>query len=233
MPYKIILTLLISIAVHAVLVVALDNDATTKRNTSSGSIQAPVSLTFSRVTQSLTPTKEKPVIEKVVEKTEPKTVVVKKTPPKAKPVLKKKKPVKKTPEPKKAPPKAIAQTPAPAKQTQVAEEQTSKRTVTKKSEAPGFSDEPVMVSEPTIQHLVEPRYPKLAKRRNQQGVVLLDVIVDEHGMPMTVDVLESSGYPILDRAAIGAVKRWSFKPKQRNHRFVKSRVHIPVTFKIS
>lgn len=62
---------------------------------------------------------------------------------------------------------------------------------------------------------------------------MLDVIVDEQGNPVTVDVLKSSGYPVLDEAAVDAVKRWSFQPEQRNQQFVRSRVHIPVVFEIS
>ncbi|MGB0360298.1 MAG: energy transducer TonB [Endozoicomonas sp.] len=107
------------------------------------------------------------------------------------------------------------------------------RTAIKNSVSPGLNDEPVMVSEPAIQNWVEPHYPKLALRRNQQGVVMLDVVVDEHGSPLMIDILESSGYPVLDKAAIDAVEKWSFRPEQRNRQFVKSRVYIPISFEIS
>ncbi|WP_067515421.1 energy transducer TonB [Endozoicomonas ascidiicola] len=229
MPKKLLVTLLVSIAAHVAAVIALDNEASEPRIIQMGSIQAPVSLSFSTVTQ---PKVEESAVKDEVQP-EPEIEVAQKPQPKAKPLLKKrvkkKEPLKKKPEPK----PEVAEKPKPVEKEQKPVEPAMERTVTKESIAPGLSDEPVMVSEPAIQNWVEPRYPKLAQRRNQQGVVMLDVVVDERGAPLTIDILESSGYPVLDKAAIDAVKRWSFKPEQRNSQFVKSRVHIPVAFEIS
>ena len=232
MPKKALFTLLISIATHVAVVVALDHQESEPRTIHMGSIQAPVSLSFSTVSQPKPPVEE-PVV-KEEPKPEPEPKVVQKPIEKAKPVLKKKEP---KPEPVKKKPKKAVEKPKPIekKQPEVTEpaEPVMEKTVTEKSQSPGLSNEPVMVTEPEIRDWVEPRYPKLAQRRNQQGVVMLDVIVDERGFPLTIDILESSGYPVLDKAAIDAVKRWSFKPEQRNSQFVKSRVHIPVAFEIS
>ena len=232
MPKKALFTLLISIATHVAVVVALDHQESEPRTIHMGSIQAPVSLSFSTVSQPKPPVEEPVVNEEP--KPEPEPKVVQKPIEKAKPVLKKKEP---KPEPVKKKPKKAVEKPKPIekKQPEVTEpaEPVMEKTVTEKSQSPGLSNEPVMVTEPEIRDWVEPRYPKLAQRRNQQGVVMLDVIVDERGFPLTIDILESSGYPVLDKAAIDAVKRWSFKPEQRNSQFVKSRVHIPVAFEIS
>ena len=231
MPKKLIITLLVSIAAHVAAVIALANQEPESRTINMGSIQAPVSLSFSTVTQ--------PKVEETVVKEEPapepEVEVAQKPEPEAKPILKKKEKKKepeKKPEPKKPEPEVVEK-PKPVEKKQEAVEPMKERSVTKESLAPGVSDEPVMVTDPSILRSVEPRYPKLAQRRNQQGIVMLDVIVDERGSPMTINILESSGYPILDKAAIDAVKRWSFKPEQRNSQFVKSRVHIPVAFEIS
>ena len=62
---------------------------------------------------------------------------------------------------------------------------------------------------------------------------MLDIFVDEQGNPFEISVLSSSGYPALDNAAIAAVKRWEFAPEKRNNQLVKSRVHIPVVFKLN
>lgn len=232
MPKKALFTLLISIATHVAVVVALDHQESEPRTIHMGSIQAPVSLSFSTVSQPK-PTVKEPVV-KEEPKPEPEPKVVQKPIEKARPVLKKKEP---KPEPVKKKSKKVVEKPKSIekKQPEVTEpaEPVMEKTVTEKSQSPGLSNEPVMVTEPEIRDWVEPRYPKLAQRRNQQGVVMLDVIVDERGNPLTIDILESSGYPVLDKAAIDAVKRWSFKPEQRNSRFVKSRVHIPVAFEIS
>lgn len=223
MSKKVLCTLLISIAAHVAIVVALDHQEARPRTIHMGSIQAPVALSFATVSQ---PQAEEPVVAAVPEP--PKPEVVEKPPEKARPVLKKE-PKPKKPEPFREKPKPVEKKPKPVEPERPAME----RSVTKLSQTPGLSNEPVMVSEPAIRNWVEPRYPRLAQRRNQQGSVMLDVIVDEQGNPITVDVLESSGYPILDKAAIDAVKRWAFEPEQRNQQFVRSRVHIPVVFEIS
>lgn len=223
MSKKALCTLLISITAHVAVVVALDHQETSPRTIHMGSIQAPVALSFATVSQ---PQVEEPVVAEVPEPAKPQ--VVAKPPEKAKPVLKKE-PKPKKPEPVKEKPKTVAKKPRPVEPEQAV----AQRSVTERSQSPGLSNEPVMVTEPAIRNWVEPRYPRLAQRRNQQGSVMLDVIVDERGNPITVDVLESSGYPVLDKAAIDAVKRWSFEPEQRNQQFVRSRVHIPVVFEIS
>ncbi|USE35805.1 energy transducer TonB [Endozoicomonas sp. SCSIO W0465] len=230
MPKRALFTLLISIATHVAVVVALDHQESEPRTIHMGSIQAPVSLSFSTVSQPRPPVEE-PVVK---EQPKPEPKVVQKPIEKARPVLEKKEP--KT-EPVKKKPKKVVEQPKPVekKKPEVSQptEPVMEQTVTEESQSPGLSNEPVMVTEPEIRDWVQPRYPKLAQRRNQQGVVMLDVIVDERGHPITIDILESSGFPVLDKAAIDAVKRWSFKPEQRNSRFVKSRVHIPVAFEIS
>lgn len=227
MPKKAFFTLLISVAAHVAVVVALDHQESEPRTIHMGSIQAPVSLSFATVSQR-EPSVKEPVVQ---EQSEPEPKVVQKPIENARPVLKKKAP---KPEPVKKKPEKITEKPKPVEKTRPeVTEPVMEKTVTEKSQSPGLSNEPVMVTEPEIRDWVQPRYPKLAQRSNQQGVVMLDVIVDERGNPITVDVLESSGYPVLDRAAIDAVKRWSFKPEQRNSQFVKSRVHIPVAFEIS
>ena len=237
MSKKILWALLISIATHVAVVMALNHQEARPRTIHMGSIQAPVALSFSTVSQP-EPQVEEPVVEAVSEPQKPepqKPEVVEKPPEKAKPVLPKKpkpekpRPVKEKTKPVKEKPKKVEKKPKSVEPKKPAVE----RTVTEKSQSHGLSNEPVMVTEPAIRNWVEPRYPRLAQRRNQQGVVMLDVIVDEQGKPVTVDVLESSGYPILDEAAVDAVKRWSFQPEQRNRQFVKSRVHIPVVFEIS
>lgn len=52
------------------------------------------------------------------------------------------------------------------------------------TEVEGLSDEPVFVSEPEVLNWTQPRYPRSAQRRNQQGVVMLEVMVDEGGKAM-------------------------------------------------
>jgi protein TonB len=77
-----------------------------------------------------------------------------------------------------------------------------------------------------------PAYPGLAKKRGDQGTVLLDVFVLSDGTVGDVQVAESSGYRILDRAAAQAVDDWLFSPALRNGRPTDMRVRIPVRFEL-
>ncbi|MBW3517177.1 energy transducer TonB [Shewanella sp. NKUCC01_JLK] len=75
-------------------------------------------------------------------------------------------------------------------------------------------------------------YPKMAKRLRQQGVTLLKVKVSEHGECQQVDLLTSSGFDLLDRAAIDSAKNWLFESAQSNGEKVSAWVEIPVHFSI-
>lgn len=75
-------------------------------------------------------------------------------------------------------------------------------------------------------------YPKMAKRLRQQGVTLLKVKVSEHGECQQVDLLTSSGFDLLDRAAMDSAKNWLFESAQRDGQKVSAWVEIPVHFSI-
>lgn len=77
-----------------------------------------------------------------------------------------------------------------------------------------------------------PEYPQLAKQMRQEGLVILLVEIDQKGMPVQVEVKQSSGHQLLDRAALKAVRQWRFQPELRGDLPVKSRVAIPVRFRL-
>ena len=59
----------------------------------------------------------------------------------------------------------------------------------------------------------QPPYPKLALDQYQQGKVTLSLSADEAGIITSVEVKESSGFPILDRSAVDYVRRhWRVPP---------------------
>lgn len=78
----------------------------------------------------------------------------------------------------------------------------------------------------------EPKYPRVARRRNYQGTVMLDVRVTVDGSAAEVRIAQSSGYAILDRCALNAVKRWRFSPARRGDRPFEMWVQVPVRFKL-
>ncbi|HEY8966395.1 MAG TPA: energy transducer TonB [Candidatus Methylacidiphilales bacterium] len=77
-----------------------------------------------------------------------------------------------------------------------------------------------------------PTYPESARRSRQEGLVRLLVIVNAEGRPESVEVAGSSGYDALDRAAVEAVRNWKFRPAQEAGIAVRSRVSVPVRFRL-
>jgi len=75
-----------------------------------------------------------------------------------------------------------------------------------------------------------PPYPPDAYARRQQGRVLLEVRVDEHGLVGGISVSESSGVSSLDRAALETVRKWRFEPARRGGTPVASVVIVPIRF---
>ena len=78
-----------------------------------------------------------------------------------------------------------------------------------------------------------PTYPPVSRRYGEQGRVLLRVLVSENGLAESVQLDSSSGYEKLDRAAIEAVKKWSFIPAKRSNQPVSAYVLVPVKFSLS
>ncbi|MGY4533249.1 protein TonB [Pseudomonas sp. TE3786] len=91
-----------------------------------------------------------------------------------------------------------------------------------------FSRQPSYLQPPT-----QPHYPNLAKRRNQQGVVLVEVRLDERGRQRALQIVRSSGVESLDEAALEAVADWQFRPETVDGRAVPSRVQIPIEFALT
>jgi protein TonB len=65
-----------------------------------------------------------------------------------------------------------------------------------------------------------PLYPYEAEERGEHGSVTLVIHVSANGLAAGVDVLESSGYDILDQAAVTAVRKWHFRPAMQEGRSI-------------
>jgi protein TonB len=68
----------------------------------------------------------------------------------------------------------------------------------------------ISVKEPTRLKYVAPVYPDIAQQANVQGVVILECVISPAGRVEDVKVLRS--LPLLDDAAVAAVKQWLYKP---------------------
>ena len=97
---------------------------------------------------------------------------------------------------------------------------------------------PVSVTQPLIEAFPNyrsnplPKYPQMARQKHWQGVVWLLVDVSVEGLVDNLQVEQSCGYRILDRAASQAVRHWEFSPARRAGLVVESQVRIPVRFRL-
>jgi len=82
---------------------------------------------------------------------------------------------------------------------------------------------------PAFAHRATPAYPFVARRRGQEGRVLLRLTIDSDGTLLDVEVMEATA-PSFAKAAVGAVKRSTFLPATRNGTRVSSRALLPVSF---
>jgi protein TonB len=61
-----------------------------------------------------------------------------------------------------------------------------------------------------------PAYPRDSIDRGEAGTVLLNAHIGPDGRVLSVEILQSSGFPRLDQAAREAVARWRFQPGHRD-----------------
>jgi protein TonB len=86
------------------------------------------------------------------------------------------------------------------------------------------------VQESLLIRRVEPKYPELARRARISGVVILKVTVDEEGDVSEVRVLR--GLPLLQEAAVEAVRQWKYSPTYLNGEPVPVSAAVTVIFNL-
>jgi len=91
--------------------------------------------------------------------------------------------------------------------------------------APSAGSGPVSVANLNTNLLsgAPPAYPMGARRKREQGTVVLRLVIGEDGRVVDVTVQRSSGFAALDQAAVGAVRKWRWSPTIRDGR------PIPIT----
>ncbi|GAB2509195.1 energy transducer TonB [Microbulbifer agarilyticus] len=100
-----------------------------------------------------------------------------------------------------------------------------------KSTQQSVRDEPVLIERPAFASPPgAPVYPELARKRRQQGTVVVEVQLDQAGAQMVRRLLRSSGVDSLDEAALKAVAKWNFLPYREGGRARVSRVQLPIRF---
>lgn len=87
------------------------------------------------------------------------------------------------------------------------------------------------VKAPVLVNRVDPVYPELSRRLRQQGPVTLRAIITAEG---TVEDLRVAGSasPLLDEAALTAVRQWRYRPGTLNGRGVRILLTVTVDFRL-
>jgi protein TonB len=81
-------------------------------------------------------------------------------------------------------------------------------------------------------HNRKPSYPIAAAQRGEQGTVVVLIHVTAEGLVTDVEVVHSSGFPTLDRAASDTVQTWHFLPSIKNGEPVPSDVPFQFVFSL-
>jgi protein TonB len=86
--------------------------------------------------------------------------------------------------------------------------------------------------QPRILRQPRPQYPtdNEAFLRTTRGIVVVKIVIDEHGKVILASVLES--VPLLDQAALKNVYQWVFTPAMKNGRPVKTEAIAEVKFNV-
>jgi protein TonB len=94
------------------------------------------------------------------------------------------------------------------------------------------SPPPLREAVPLYRKNPSPKYPRIARRRGYQGTVVIEALVNREGKVEDLRLSHSSGYRVLDRAAMRSVKNWVFEPGRRGDEEVEMWVKIPVRFQL-
>ncbi|MEO0093128.1 MAG: energy transducer TonB [candidate division WOR-3 bacterium] len=91
----------------------------------------------------------------------------------------------------------------------------------------------VVEEKPILQYLPTPVYPEPARLLAMEGKVVVEVLVEIDGKVIDSRIVKSSGYPLLDQAAIESAQKAIFTPAKQRDKLVRVWIAIPFEFKLS
>jgi protein TonB len=94
------------------------------------------------------------------------------------------------------------------------------------------TEEYVPVTQPNFVVQATHVYPTEAARRHQQGTVVLMLYVNGSGTLDKIEIVKSSGFPLLDAAAIREMKLSKFEPAMDGAIPIRSRAQASVTYRL-
>lgn len=97
----------------------------------------------------------------------------------------------------------------------------------------GKESDVVQKASPLYKNNPPPSYPQSARTRKLEGIVELNVLVDTKGRVRDLNLRRSSGFTVLDRAAMDSVKGWQFEPGKSSCCPMEMWVVVPMVFKLT
>jgi periplasmic protein TonB len=84
---------------------------------------------------------------------------------------------------------------------------------------------------PSFIHRATPVYPRVARRLEKEGRVVLKLLIDQSGNLRSVEVIEPASFGFTE-AAVEAVRKSTFAPARRNGEGVLSWAVLPIRFRL-
>ncbi len=86
------------------------------------------------------------------------------------------------------------------------------------------------IKEPKLIHKEPPKYPEIAVRAKVSGVVIVEATIAKDGSVKDAKIIKS--IPLLDQAALDAVKQWRYTPTLLNGVPVEVLFNVTVIFNL-
>ncbi len=86
---------------------------------------------------------------------------------------------------------------------------------------------------PKLTKSVPPEYPEQARKKGQEGLAMVHVLINEYGKVVQTEIAKSSGYQILDSAATITASQFEFTPAEYSGKAVKVKMTIPFKFRLN
>jgi len=79
----------------------------------------------------------------------------------------------------------------------------------------------------------KPAYPPMSKRLNEQGTVMVRVLIGADGNAQKAEIQESSGFERLDQAALSTVLSWRYVPGKRGGKPEAMWFAVPIAWRLN
>lgn len=90
-----------------------------------------------------------------------------------------------------------------------------------------------VISDAATASTFRPAYPRISRRRGEEGTVCLSIQVHADGSVGDVSMIQSSGYSRLDKAAFVAARKARFMPALQLGRAIESTTQLSFTFRLT